>query len=215
VHALDADGSYRWSRSVTGAVARRPLFSGERWYIATSAERIYALTREGGLSWVFKPPSAVQSELTAGPNGTLYFVGADRYLYGVSAHGGVSLRVAFGELKAGPVTGPDGAIWAENQAGSVVRVQGLDVRRFAPHVQLDITFADPEMLRDSEGHFWHGRADGVLELRLSADASPSLLALAGAPLLPPVWSRAGRYALVSSRSGLVFALDSISPRPSR
>ena len=214
VHALDADGSYRWSRSVSGAVARRPLFAGEHWYIATSAERLYALTREGTLSWIFKPPSPIQSELTAGPAGTLYFVAADRCLYAVSTRGGVSLRLPFGELKAGPITGPDGAIWAENQSGSVIRVHGLDVRRFAPNVASDVTFADPDSVRDDAGHFWHARADGVVELRQSAAASPSLLTLAEAPLLPPVWSRAARYALVSSRNGLVFALDSISPRPS-
>ena len=215
VHALNADGSYRWSHSVQGAVARRPLFSGERWYIATSNERIYALTRDGTLSWVFKPPSPVQSELAAGPNGAVYFVGADRCLYGVSAHGGVSLRAAFGELDAGPFASPDGAIWARNQAGTVIRVHGLDVRRYAPGTASEVTFSDPNAVRDDVGHVWHARADGVLELRLSADATPSLLTLTDSPLLPPAWSHAARYAVVSSRSGLVFALDSVTPLQSR
>ena len=215
VHALNADGSYRWSRTVQGAVARRPLFSGERWYIATSNERIYALTREGTLSWVFKPPSPVQSELAAGPNGAVYFVGADRCLYGVSAHGGVSLRVAFGELEAGPITSPDGAMWARNRAGSVLRVQGLDVRRSAPDTASEVTFPDPSAVTDDDFHFWHARADGVLELRVSADATPSSLRLTDSPLLPPAWSHAAHYAVVSSRSGLVFALDSITARQSR
>src|SRR6187402_1110917 len=63
VHGLGSDGSFRWSRSVHGGVTRRPHFAGRRWFIATSAQRIYALNRDGSLSWMFKLFSAVESEL--------------------------------------------------------------------------------------------------------------------------------------------------------
>ena len=215
VHALGSDGSYRWSRSVQGAVTHRPLFAGDLWYIATSASRIYALTRAGTLYWVFKPPVEVSSELSADAKGTLYFVGADRFLYGVSAHGGVSLRAALGEPKSGPNVAPDGAIWAENQAGTRIRVRGLEVQRLAPGAKPEFMFPDPEVLRDPEGHSWHGRADGVLELRFAVDASPSLLTLTHSPLFAPAWSTTAHYAVLSSRSGLIFALDPVGVRPGR
>jgi len=95
VHALGPDGSFRWSRSVQGAVTRRPHFAGERWFIATSAKRVYALNRDGSLSWVFQLYSAIDSELTSDAKGTLYFVTADHLVYGFTARGQVTLRTHY------------------------------------------------------------------------------------------------------------------------
>ncbi len=206
VHALAADGSYLWSYSLHGAVTHRPLFTADHWQIATSSERIYALQPGGTLSWVFKPPSAVSSELGADASGSLYFVAADHFLYGVSARGGVLLRAPFGDLKSGPSLGPDGAVWAENTAGTVLRLSGRSVRRFSPGTH-EFMFADPDSLRDPEGHVWRGQSNGMLEYRASAQATPVLVPLGSAALLAPVWSAAAHYAVVSSRSGLLFALD--------
>jgi putative pyrroloquinoline-quinone binding quinoprotein len=95
VHGLGPDGSFRWSHSVRGAVTRRPHFAGQRWFIATSAQRVYALNSDGSLSWVFKLFSPVDSELASDESGAIYFVAADRFLYGLTAHGAVSLRTRF------------------------------------------------------------------------------------------------------------------------
>ena len=95
VHSLGPDGSYRWSHSVHGAITRRPHFAGGRWFIATSARRVYALNRDGSLSWSFQLYGAVESELVSDAKGTVYFVAADHFLYGFSAHGQVTLRTRF------------------------------------------------------------------------------------------------------------------------
>ena len=92
VHALGPDGSFRWSRSVLGAVTRRPLFAGQHWFIATGAQRVYALNRDGTLAWAFKLYSAVDSELASDASGSVYFVTADHLIYGLTVHGVVSLR---------------------------------------------------------------------------------------------------------------------------
>ncbi len=206
IHALAPDGSYRWSYSVHGAVVHRPLFAGALWYIATSAERVYAFTREGGLYWVFKPPSAIASELAVDASGLLYFVAADQFLYGVTAHGGVSLRAAFGALAAGPSGAPDGAVWALNQAGNVLRAHGQDVRRFGPEAAPELDFGAPDTLRDPEGHLWRVQ-NGALTFSATQAAEPSNLSLGNSPLLTPVWSSAAHYAVVSARSGVVMAVD--------
>ena len=207
IHLLGPDGSYRWSYSVHGAVLRRPLFAGQLWYIATSASRIYALTRDGALYWVFKPPSPVESELALDSSGLLFFVAADRFLYGVTGHGGVSVRAQLGEAKAGPSTGPDGAVWAENQAGNLLRVHGQELRRFPPESTPEFDFGSAETVRDPEGRLWRVRGGGVLELRAAVGAEPTLTELTDAPLLSPVWSSAARYAVVSARNGLVIAVE--------
>jgi len=95
VHGLAPDGSFRWSHSVRGAVTRRPHFAGERWFIASSAQRIYALNRDGSLSWVFKLFSSIESELVSDETGSIYFVTADHFIYGLTAHGAVSLRTRY------------------------------------------------------------------------------------------------------------------------
>jgi hypothetical protein len=215
IHWLAPDGSYRGSYSVHGAVAHRPLFVGDLWYVVTSTERIYAFTRTGTLYWVFKPTSAIASELAADAAGLLYFVAADRFLYGITGHGGISVRAQFGEPKAGPVTGADGAVWAENQDGNVVRVRGQDVRRFGSEAASEVTFGVPDVLRDPAGRVWRGSERGVLTFSPSIEAPPISRELTPSPLLTPVWSAAGNYAVVSARSGLVIALDPPRSTPSR
>jgi hypothetical protein len=94
-------------------------------------------------------------------------------------------------------------------------VRGLDVRRFAASAQPEFEFADPELLRDPDGREWRARTDGVLELRRAANSSPNLLTLTDSPLFAPVWSSAAQYAVLSSRSGLLFALDPVRAHASR
>jgi len=211
VHVLGPDGTFRWSHSVHGAITHRPLQVGALWFVATSAERIYALTAEGTLSWVFKPPSPVGSELAVDATSVTYFVGADHFLYGVSAHGGVCLRAPFGELKAGPSTAPDGAVWLENQAGNRVRARGQELRRVAADSRPEFDFGSPDAVRDPGGHQWRARTDGVLEFRTAGAAEPSLLELTHVALLSPTWSSAARYVLVSARDGLVVAWAAQGP----
>jgi hypothetical protein len=211
VHLLGPDGRFRWSHSVHGAVTQRPVLAGQLWLIATSAERIYALTPRGTLYWVFRPPSAVASELAADSTGAAYFVGADQFLYGITAHGGVSLRSPFGQPKAGPCAGPDGAVWAENQDGARIVVRRQEVHRVAPETRAAFDFGTADRLRDPDGHEWLLRTDGVLEFRTRAGSPPRLLALTSAPLLGSSWSVLAHCALISARDGLVIALAVNTP----
>lgn len=215
IHWLQADGSYRGSYSVHGAVLRRPLFVGDLWYVTTSAERIYAFTRSGTLYWVFKPPTAIVSELAADASGTLYFVAADRFLYGLSGHGGIVLRARFGALKAGPVTDADGAIWAEDQAGNVLRARAQELRRFSSEAPSTLVFTLSDALRDPEGRSWLSSERGVLAFSSRDGASSVARELTPSPLFRPAWSAVGNYAVVSARSGLIIALEPPHPPPSR
>ena len=213
VHSLNADGSYRWSHSVPGAIRRRPLHVGGLWYVVTSGARVVALGAEGTVAWVFKAPNEVNSELAADADGTAYFVGIDRFLYGLTAHGAVTVRAPFGEPKAGPERGADGAIWAENQRGELFQVRARRVRRVGPEQHGPGVFSDARILTDPEGHEWQGRSDGVLEFRAVRSAGVRELALAQSPLFAPIWSSAGHYAVLSARSGLVFALEPVPTSP--
>jgi len=215
VHSLNGDGSFRWSHTVQGAVERRPLHVGSHWYVTAGAGRIFALTPEGTLAWVFKPPSEVNSELSADVDGTAYFIGVDRFLYGLSQHGGVTLRARVGPPSAGPERGPDGAIWLKNAAGEVFRARGQRVRRWASAERSPVVFSDPLVLTDPEGHLWQWRPDGVLEFRSEPSGARREVSLTRSPLLAPIWSSAAHYAVFSARSGLVFAMDPAPPPHAR
>lgn len=105
VHALGPDGAFRWSYTVKGRVAAPPVeeASSGRVFIATSESKLYALEADSHLRWVFPLPVPPKSELALTPKGTLYFVGQDDYLYGVTTGGALSLRLAAPQARSAPV----------------------------------------------------------------------------------------------------------------
>lgn len=105
LHALHADGGYRWSYTVQGRIAAPPVEEPRsgRVFVATSEKRLYALEADAHLRWVFPLPVAPQSELLLTPSGTLLFVGQDEHLYGVTTGGGLNLRLAARGARSAPV----------------------------------------------------------------------------------------------------------------
>ncbi len=90
----------------------------------------------------------------------------------------------------------------------MIRVSGRSVRRLAPGAPGEFQFGDPEALRDPDGHLWRGQSNGEFDVSASRpQASPVLVPLTDAALFVPAWSTASHYAVLSSRAGLLFALD--------
>ncbi len=212
VHLLGSDGSFRWSHSVHGAVTQRPVRAGALWLVSTSAERIYALTSDGTLYWVFKPLSAPVSELAVDDTGTAYFVAADHFFYGVSAHGAVLVRAPFGDGQAGPCADASGAVWAENGAGNLLRAHGREIARSGPEARPALDLETCDAGRDARGNVWRAGANGALELARPGAERAEAYVVASAALLAPVWSEALGAVVVSARDGLVLVL---SPPPQR
>jgi hypothetical protein len=105
VSALGSDGSFRWSYTVKGRVLSPPIeepASGHV-FVATSEHRLYALERDAALRWVFPLPATPKTELVLSPRGTLYFVGQDDHLYGVTTGGALGLRLAAPAARSAPV----------------------------------------------------------------------------------------------------------------
>lgn len=105
VHALAADGGFRWSYTVKGRVVAPPVEepSSGRLFVATSEARLYALEPDSHLRWVFPLPVTPKSELSLTAKGTLLFVGQDDYLYGVTTGGALSLRLAATAARSAPM----------------------------------------------------------------------------------------------------------------
>lgn len=105
VHALAADGGFRWSYTVKGRVVAPPVEepASGRVFVATSESKLYALEADSHLRWIFPLPVAPKSELSLTPKGTLYFVGQDDALYGVTTGGALTLRIAAPGVRSAPV----------------------------------------------------------------------------------------------------------------
>jgi len=206
VHLLGPDGDFRWSRSVRGSVVHRPVRAGALWLITTDAERIYALTGEGALYWVFKPLSPPVSELAVDAMGTAYFFAADRFFYGVSEHGAVLVRAPFGVAHAGPCAAADGSVWAENQAGNRIRAHGSELTQPATGAPRALELLSCGIASDARGNTWDAGEGGVLALTRPDGSHPQRFVVANSALLEPVWSLALGAVVVSARDGLVVAL---------
>jgi len=105
VHALGPDGAFRWSFALTGRVIAPPVEDPNtgRVFVATSDARLYALERDSHLRWMFPLPVAAKGELSLSPKGTLFFVGQDDYLYGVTVTGALAVRLAAPGARSAPM----------------------------------------------------------------------------------------------------------------
>jgi outer membrane protein assembly factor BamB len=105
VHALDVDGVFRWSYTLTGFASHPPSVGPRgRVYVATNERRIYALTPEGRRWWTFRSPVAVETHVGVGDRGVLYFGGSDEHLWALSSRAGALWRAKMdGPISVGPV----------------------------------------------------------------------------------------------------------------
>jgi hypothetical protein len=110
VHALAADGTFRWSHNLTGLPLGTPAVDrAGQVYVATSAQRLYALRADGRVAWMHRPLSKVVTDVVWGPPGMLYFGGRDRRLYALAAWGGpLWSRQLLRPLAAAPAILPGG-----------------------------------------------------------------------------------------------------------
>lgn len=196
LHALGPDGSYRWSYTVKGRIVAAPIedASTGRVFVATSEARLYAFEPDGRLRWVFPLPAAPQSELGLSPKGTLYFVGRDEHLYGVTTSGALVLRLA----APGPRSAP--GILADGRPALILKdtiatLKGYGFERaplpraFAPGASL-ILAAERSIFACEDGH---SRALGPTGAELFAPTR------AGDCVAPPV--PAGGFFAVAEASG--------------
>lgn len=88
VHALSADGHYRWSHGLSSLPIGGPVVDrAGRVYVATNARRLYALRSDGELAWVHRASSRIATEPSWAAPGVLFFAGSDERLYAVASWG--------------------------------------------------------------------------------------------------------------------------------
>ncbi len=112
VHALAADGEFRWSYNLSGTPLGTPAVDrAGQVYVATSAQRLYALRPDGHVAWMHRPLSKITTDVVWGPPGVVYYGGRDRRLYALAAWGGpLWSRQLTRPLAATPAILPGGSV---------------------------------------------------------------------------------------------------------
>jgi outer membrane protein assembly factor BamB len=237
VHALAADGSFRWSYTVKGRVTAPPVedAANGHLFVATSEGRLYALDRDAALRWVFPLPVAPKSELVLTPKGTLFFVGQDDHLYGVTTGGALRLRLAARGARSAP------ALLAGGQVGLMLGEQLAILKGYGyEHAPLPGSFgasatlalrgdraifacedgvvrvvgAAPGLHAESDclsppvrGEDFFAVAEASGDVRLFFDDGTELGIALGAAPLRPSWDAARRRLIVSTATGALSALE--------
>ncbi|HVY27423.1 MAG TPA: PQQ-binding-like beta-propeller repeat protein [Polyangiaceae bacterium] len=182
VHALAADGTFRWSYTVKGRVVAPPVeeAASGRVFVATSESKLYALEADSHLRWVFPLPVAPKSELSLTPKGTLYFVGQDDALYGVTTGGALTLRIAATAARSAPVL-LEGGQTALVLGDSVATLKGYGYARAALPGVFD---AAAKLALGADGAVF--ACENGLARVVSGSATAPLLELESDCLSPPV-----------------------------
>jgi hypothetical protein len=109
VHRLGKDGGFEWSYTLRGNPIGGASVDGDAGvYVATSADRVYALEPSGRKRWIHEALVAPVTPVLWAAPGVVYFAGEDRRLYVLSARTGSLLwqrsleHAVTGELTLAP-----------------------------------------------------------------------------------------------------------------
>jgi outer membrane protein assembly factor BamB len=122
VHALAADGAFKWSYTITGAaLGSVALSAGHLAHVATAAGLVYALRPSGTLAWKFRAPVPPTTGIRVSPRGLLLYGARDGLVYALSHSGRLVWTQALdGGLAVGPVISPSGALIAGSSRGTLL-----------------------------------------------------------------------------------------------
>ncbi len=195
-YALDpGDGHVRWSFRARGAIDRPPEIGTDTVYVATAADRVFALeSASGKLRWLYErePPEGFTIHGNSGPrfkDGVLYAGFSDGYLVALEARGGEPL-------------------WARSLASAAEQYVDVDS---TPTLVGDLLLASSF----SGGLYGLGRKDGETRWRVNVEGAGTVRALGS--LLYFAAPRDGLTALtldgrVLWRQGLADAGDLTAPQ---
>jgi outer membrane protein assembly factor BamB len=132
VHALRADGAYRWSYTLTGAVVGRAAVTDSGTLLVPTRRRIYALRPNGTLLWVFASPVPVLSDLVRDGIGRFHFASDGGRLFALSGRGALVAHVpGSSTFTTPPVALTNGGIAAGRADGRVIATRPGKNQQFA------------------------------------------------------------------------------------
>lgn len=243
VHALWADGSYRWSYTVKGRVAAPPIAepATRRVFVLTSEAKLYALEPDSRLRWVSSLPVAPKSEMALTSKNWLLFVGQDDHLYGVTTGGALVLRLAARGARSAPVALADGktALVLDQQIATLKgygyeraplpgafgasallaldsnrAVFGCESGRVRAAGPAPLDVESDCLAPPVRGDGFFAVAESSGAVRLLHDSGVTTRLPVGAPPLRPLWDGPRRHLILASRTGAIAVYEMpLEPTP--
>jgi len=182
VHALDPDGSFRWSYGVAGVPLGEPaLDAAGHVYVTTTARRVYSIRSDGRLQWERHTPSRIASAAVWSFPGQLYYAARDQAVYALSVWGEQLWRASLGQAALlEPTSLASGGLAVATDRAELQLLRGSSLAARAP---LPGSPSQPVL---SAGD------------RLWVVAQGELLAFATEPGLEVVWRAPARHAALSA-----------------
>ncbi|MHC4520241.1 MAG: outer membrane protein assembly factor BamB family protein, partial [Planctomycetota bacterium] len=129
LHALNPDGTKKWSLAASGAVVSAPAIGKDGIiYIGTHGNRIHAITADGTEKWSYPVGDKIDfSSPAIGKDGTIYVGCYDDHLYAMNPDGTKkwSFRARFNFFSS-PAVGQDGTIYIGSENGKLYAVNPED-----------------------------------------------------------------------------------------
>jgi len=217
VYSIDDDGNERWSAQTGDWVESSTALSPDEStiYVGSWDNSLYAIDSASGVvKWTFATGSLIFSSPAVAEDGTVYFGGADGFVYGLSPDG-ISLweTLIGGEVDASIAVGPNGNLYAATSEGVVLsldRDSGEEIWSFQVPVEpgaeaRDIKISSSCAL-DGEGGIYFGCNNHFFYALNTDDGSLKWKYEMGGEIeASPTFGIDGNV-LVSSRDGSIYAL---------
>jgi putative pyrroloquinoline-quinone-binding quinoprotein len=151
VHALGADGAFRWSYGVVGIPIGAPAVDAAgQVYVATTAQRLYALRPDGHLGWMQRSRTRFATPPIWASPGLLYYVGRDRNLYHLATWNSEPTRRFLGQAASVPLASLGEGVVALGTAAPEAQL----FRRSSPVVHLGLDGSLVEPLSGGRSHWF-------------------------------------------------------------
>ncbi|MBI2925514.1 MAG: PQQ-binding-like beta-propeller repeat protein [Verrucomicrobia bacterium] len=114
LHALNADGSIRWSYGIGGSTIRpAPVIGYDGTvYFGAYTRKLYALNPDGTKKWEFDTGDFIDDSAAIAADGTIYFGGDSKKLYALNPDGSVKWALdTTNAITSSPAIGSDGRIY--------------------------------------------------------------------------------------------------------
>jgi outer membrane protein assembly factor BamB len=198
VHAVQPDGTRRWTANVLGPVWSSPAAVGDRVYVGSDADSLFALDRSGHVAWRIPTEGDADGSVSVAPDGTLRFT-AGRDLFCVDRGGRVRWRFrAKGVfLLATPAIDSDGTAYVGSLDNYVYAIAADGRMRWKYRTGADVTSSpsigddgtiyvgsDDRCVHaiDRDGHRrWRTNVDGYVRAAVAIGRGGSVIAAAYGP----------------------------------
>ncbi len=117
LHAINPDGSQKWSFPTGGWVLSAPAVGDDGTiYAGSNDNKLYAINPDGSQKWAFPTGGGVHASPMIGSDGTIYVTSFDHRLYAINPNGTLKWSYASGWLStSSPAIALDGTVYFGSQ----------------------------------------------------------------------------------------------------